>query len=126
MGVVYVDPDSEYLKVTQSSQQVKLALRLDHWMGWLPPTPALEQINRLSDLVDESIHEQGFGLTTHRGYLAQHTLNNYIALMVQPLYASQFKGMSEERLDEVLSSFSLKKCCQRQGSIGVMKKHLNS
>jgi hypothetical protein len=38
--------------------------------------------------------------------------------------ASRFKGMSEERLDEVMQAFSFKKCIVNHGLDAVMKKQI--
>lgn len=42
----------------------------------------------------------------------------------QPYYAKLFKGMSEDRLDQVMDSFALKNCRINAGLIDVVKKHM--
>ena len=43
---------------------------------------------------------------------------------MQPLYASLFKGLSENELDLLLSSFSAKKCVPNQGLVDILGKHM--
>jgi hypothetical protein len=45
---------------------------------------------------------------------------------MQPLYASLFKGLSENELDTILSSFSAKQCLPNQGLIQVLSKHMTT
>jgi hypothetical protein len=43
---------------------------------------------------------------------------------MQPLYASLFKGLSENELDHILSSFSAKQCVPNQGLVDVLSNHM--
>jgi hypothetical protein len=43
---------------------------------------------------------------------------------MQPLYASLFKGLTENELDAMLSSFSAKRCLPNQGLVDVLSKHM--
>ena len=43
---------------------------------------------------------------------------------MQPLYSNLFKGMSENELDHILSSFSAKQCITNKGLVDVMSKHM--
>jgi hypothetical protein len=39
-------------------------------------------------------------------------------------YAKLFKGMSEDRIDQVMDSFAFKNCVKNSGLINVVKKHM--
>jgi hypothetical protein len=41
---------------------------------------------------------------------------------MQPLYASLFKGLSENELDLILSSFSAKRYVRNQGLVDILSK----
>jgi hypothetical protein len=43
---------------------------------------------------------------------------------MQPLYVSLFKGLPENELDHILSSFSAKKCVPNQGLVDVLNKYM--
>ena len=43
---------------------------------------------------------------------------------MQPLYAGLFKGLSENELDHILSSFSAKRCVPNQGLVDVLSKYM--
>ena len=48
----------------------------------------------------------------------------YTGTLMQPLYASLFKGLSENELDHILSSFSAKQCIPNRGLVDVLSKHM--
>jgi hypothetical protein len=48
----------------------------------------------------------------------------YTGTLMQPLYANLFKGLSENELDLILSSFSAKRCVPNQGLVEILSKHM--
>jgi hypothetical protein len=40
-------------------------------------------------------------------------MSTYTADVLQRLYAEQFRGRSEEEIDDILSSFALRNCVER-------------
>jgi hypothetical protein len=56
--------------------------------------------------------------------MTQTLLCFYTGTLMQPLYASLFKGLSKNELDHILSSFSAKQCVPNQGLVGVLSKHM--
>jgi len=56
--------------------------------------------------------------------LTQSVLCFYTGTLMQPLYASLFKGLSENELDHILSSFSAKQCIPNQGLVDVLSKYM--
>jgi hypothetical protein len=56
--------------------------------------------------------------------MTQTLLCFYTGTLMQPLYARLFKGLSENELDHVLSSFSAKQCIPNKGLADVLSKHM--
>jgi len=48
----------------------------------------------------------------------------YTGSLMQPLYASLFKGTSENDLDHTLASFSARECLPNQGLVDVLSKYM--
>jgi endoglucanase len=48
----------------------------------------------------------------------------YTGTLMQPLYAGLFKGLSENELDNILSSFSAKKCVANQGLVDILSRYM--
>jgi endoglucanase len=56
--------------------------------------------------------------------VSQALLCFYTGTLMQPMYASLFKGLSETELDHILSSFSAKQCIPNKGLVDVLSKHM--
>ena len=55
--------------------------------------------------------------------IRQTLLCFYAGTLMQPMYAGLFKGLSENELDHILSSFSAKQCVPNKGLVNVLSKH---
>lgn len=124
MGMVYTHPDSDYMRLIQPVARMKTELHADHCMGYAPYTNALRTMDQLADIVEEVIGDDEIDSTGNHRYLMQHTLTNYVGTLLQPYYARLFKGLSEERIDDILSAFSLKNCVPNQPLVEMLKKHM--
>ena len=58
--------------------------------------------------------------------MSQQLLSGYVAALMQHVYARCFKGMSEEKMDDVLASFAFKNCQPHQGLIDVLKQNFKN
>jgi endoglucanase len=124
MGVVNLQPESEYMQAIRPVFNVKQVLRADHWTHFLPPTGAVKLVHQLADLVEDQIDYPAEDSAANHRYMTQHVLNNYVAPMLQPVFARQFRGMSESRLDDVLQSFRFDRCKINQPLVELLKKHI--
>src|SRR5690606_30122511 len=122
MGLVTLHPESEYMQRIASFLKKKYRLGTDDWMKWLPAAAARQLVSGLAEYlreaIDESIHP-GF----NRQALMQHVLCVYAAALLEPEYAKLFKGLSEEKLDEILQSFSFKQCVVNRDLAGILRKY---
>jgi endoglucanase len=110
MGVVQLAADSAYVRAIRPVLDAKTALATDFWMGWVAPTPAKQAVYTLADQIAALLPPPGVEQKANHTYLSQHLLSGYTAALLQPAYAQCFAGMSEEKLDDVLSSFALNNC----------------
>jgi endoglucanase len=120
MGWVQMRSDSLYLQAIQPAIKAKQDLSTDFWMGWLPPTPAKLKVFELARLVEETLADPTIDPNANQNYMSQQVLSGYIAALIQPLYVRCFKGMSEEKMDDVLASFAFKNCRPYQPLIDVL------
>ncbi len=126
MGWVTLPPESEYMQVIAPALKAKYELYSDFWMRWLPPTPAVKAVERLAEIIEETIGDPQIDKPANRIYLMQAALSGYVGNFLQPYYARCFQGMSENDLDRVLQSFALKNCRPNDGLVGVLQKHMNA
>ncbi len=124
MGWTTLDPQSDYMQIIKPVLEAKRLLDTDQWMSWLPKTPAKEKIRDLAKYMKDTVGDEDISDEANYRYLTQAALSEYGGALMQPSYAKLFKGMSEERLDQVLSAFSFKNCLVNAGLVNVLKKHM--
>ena len=123
MGMLTLAPSSPYMQHVADFQRKKRALGTDDWMKWLPPTPIKDATAALADQILGVVADPALNAGANAQCVKQAMLAVYTGALMQPLYASLFKGLSETELDQLLSSFSAAQCVPNQGLVGVMSKY---
>ncbi len=124
MGMLTLDPASPYMERISDILRKKRALGTDDWMKWLPSTPIKEATAHLANEILEVVSDPQLDARLNARCVSQNLLCFYAGTLMQPLYASVFKGLSETELDHVLSSFSAKQCVVNRGLVDVLSKHM--
>jgi aryl-phospho-beta-D-glucosidase BglC (GH1 family) len=124
MGWVVLDPECEYLQLVKPVLEAKKELRTDFWMGWLPATEMSRISDELAAYVEKTVGDPQVRARDFKRYLMQALCSGFLGSLLQAPYARRFKGMSEERLDQVLQSFSFSNCRVNQGLIDVVSRHM--
>jgi hypothetical protein len=124
MGLMTLAPSSPYMARLADFRRKKLALGTDDWMSWLPPTPVKDATARLADQILDTVADPELSARSNQRCVRQTLLSVYTGGLMQPLYASLFKGLSETEIDQLLSSFSAAQCVPNQGLAGVLSKHM--
>jgi hypothetical protein len=90
--------------------------------GWTPAPPARRHAHALAALAAQRSRLAA----RHRGAaedaVARTALASVAGGMLQARWARSFKGMSEARLDEVLSAWSLRRCRPRSGLVELLRR----
>jgi hypothetical protein len=126
MGWVALDPESEYMQLIKGVQAKKKLLGAENFVNRSFVSPVKNKLRELAVLIQEQIDGYDIDHLDNLHALEEMVLQGYAAWLLLPVYADLFKGMTEERLDEVLSSFDLKNCRINQGLIKVIKKYTGS
>lgn len=124
MGMLALDPKSPYMERIGDLLRKKAALGTDDWMKWLPPTPVKDATAQLADQIRAVVGDTHVDERLNVRCVSQALLCFYTGTLMQPLYASLFKGLSENELDHILSSFSAKQCVPNQGLVDVLSKYM--
>ena len=124
MGMLTLDPSSPYMERISDLLRKKAALGTDDWMKWLPPTPVKDATAQLADQILQVVGDPQLDSRLNSRCMSQALLCFYTGTLMQPLYACLFKGLSENELDHILSSFSAKQCIPNQGLVGVLSKYM--
>ena len=95
-------------------------------MSWLPPTPVKDATAQLAEQVLQVVGDPQLDARLNVRCVKQTLLCFYTGTLMQPLYAGLFKGMQENELDHMLSSFSAKQCVPNQGLVDVLSKYMTA
>ena len=122
MSWLELDPDSPYMRLTQSVRQMKIKLGTDFWMQWMPQTRATQLVNDLAQEMASVVGPERIDQAGNQLFLTQATLDVFAGAALQPYYAESFKDMKETELDAVLESFAFRRCRPRNDLLSVLKK----
>jgi hypothetical protein len=123
MGLVTLDPESEYLERIASITKMKLALNTDDWMIWLPGHQARKYVEDMASHLEEVIGDPNMSHSFNIACLSQSVLTIYAGALIQPTYAKLFKDLSEEQIDRIMQSFSFKNCKVNDGLLEIINKY---
>jgi aryl-phospho-beta-D-glucosidase BglC (GH1 family) len=123
MGWVMLDPESEYMERIRPVLKMKQELYTDFWMKWLPATKAKIMVQDLTRHIHSVCGQPDTDLGALEQYLVQAALSGFTGTFLQPAMARLFRSLSEEKMDEILSSFAFRKCIQNEGLLEVVRKH---
>jgi aryl-phospho-beta-D-glucosidase BglC (GH1 family) len=124
MGIVELDPDSEYLRRLAPVLEAKRELASDFWMRWLPSTPAKQAVRDLARLIEHTIGDPDIDPIANEKYLNQAALAGYAATLMQPTYCKRFAGLSEVEMDRLLQSFAFANCRPHAALVDVLRERL--
>ncbi len=124
MGMVYPDPESEWMRRTRPVREAKTALRCDSW------------IERRKTEIDQPIQQIAayarkivVGLTIDEARLRESlevaTRDTALSQALLPAFAEQFRGMSEDEIDGMMQSFAFQNCVQRDGLVRLISHRLS-
>lgn len=124
MGMLTLDPASPYMERIKDLLRKKRALGTDDWMKWLPSTPLKDATAQLGNQILDVVSDPQLNPKLNARCFSQTVLCFYTGTLMQPLYASLFKGLSENELDHILASFSARQCVPNVGLVNVLKKYM--
>jgi len=123
MGLVCLDPDSDWMRRTRSVREAKRRLRCDHWIERRPGSvdPLLPQIGAaarkaLSDYPLDAQHLEA----ELSGAVCETTL----AQALLPAFAEQFRGMTNDEIEPMMQSFAFSNCIARDGLVQILQERL--
>jgi endoglucanase len=126
MGMVSVDPRSEYSRLMKPVQRAKRVLGTDLWLyTGVPKTFVQKSVDRLARFAERTIGDKEIDHPSNRIFLSQAVQAGYFANLMQPAFAKRFQGLSENQIDEVMQSFAFRNCRVHKGLAEMLKKYWN-
>lgn len=124
-GMIYTSPDSKWNQTIQTFLDKKKALRLDAWGMPFPSdvkealTPLLQWIDQVAPTAKETYPTPW---ATERHVLrAIH--QSFVSQAFSDEFASLFKGMDFDELEQLARSFHYDQCVQRDGLNKILTSH---
>lgn len=121
MGLVYVRQDSEWMKRTHKGRLLKKRIGCDFWTQDSQLTHRIRRdvIKGLKrELKDNKLPYQEFDKRLNM------TLGGVLfSEFILPIYAAQFKGMSDDEIDRMMKSFHFENCIRRKGLEQIIRNH---
>lgn len=124
-GMVYLSPDSLYMRTISPFLEKKRRLQLDAW-GKYPSREVEDVLNPLVEWID-SVCPQAKEMyptpwATER-HLVRATLQTFVSSAFAREFADLFKGMGFDELEECARSFAFERCVQREGLNEILMEH---
>jgi len=126
MGWVMLEPESEYVQRVQRVLELKRTLGTDSWAGWLPQGDVARLMEQAAERAAAAIGDPELPANEFAHYLKQAALDGFFGGLLQPAWAAAFKGLSENDIDRVLSSFALEQCRKNSALLDVVRKHVGT
>jgi endoglucanase len=124
MGMVTVDPRSEYMQLIRPVLRAKKTLGVEAWLDTgAPKTVVQKAVKRLAGIAERAIGDAEIDHVSNRMFLGQAVQAGYFANLMQPAFAKRFKGLSESQIDQVMQSFAFRNCRVREELAEALKKH---
>jgi len=123
MGWVMPRPESEYMQRIARLLELKRTLGTDAWAGWLPAGEIAQLMERAAALASQAIADPELPPKEFAQYLKQAALDGFFGGLLQPVYAQAFRGLSENEIDRVLSSFAIENCRKNTPLLAIVEKH---
>lgn len=118
-GVVYVDQESEYLRLIRGVLDLKRRLGTDSWGGSdLGVRDILDPIDAVMDSEFPDYNPYPWGRRQHVFRLVRHIL---LAEPLAETYAALFAGVTPERARELAASFSLEQMAERRRLVEILR-----
>lgn len=122
MGLVYVRQDSEWMKRTQKVRLIKKRIGCDFWTA--KDSQLMQRLRQgvikslKQEIKDHKLPYQEFENKLNK------TLGGILfSEFILPLYAAQFKGMSNDEIERMMKSFRWENCIRRKGLEKIIRKH---
>ncbi len=124
MGMLTLDPASDYMQRVGDLIHKKEALGTDDWMPWLPMTPIKEATAQLADQIYAVIGDESLSPRYTARCVSQNLLCFFAGGLMQRTYANLFRNLSENQIDQMLASFSCGQCKPNEGLTGILRKYM--
>ncbi len=125
MGLVTLNPESEYMKRIAPVQRMKGLLAAENFTAWRSECPGKEVTRRFTEYMLSLLTQaEHYTFGTFQKCMNYALLTGFAAGVLQPEYAALFAHDTEADIRRTMESFSLKNCIINEPYLEVLKKRL--
>jgi len=123
MGIVTIDPGSPWMQRIRPVHRLKTQLRCDSWVDRISPSVDAPFSN-LAANVQSTLKSLPGDWSFIKEQLGFAVGDRFLSNLLLPVFAEQFRGMTENEIDEMMASFAFENCSQRPELVELIKKNL--
>lgn len=122
MGIITVDANSPWMQRIQPVHQVKTELRCDAWVD--RTSPGLDpHLKGFTAYIQSKVKSFPGNWAILKDEIEFTIGDRFLARLLLPAFAEQFREMSETEIDEMMTSFAFENCNQRAGLAAIIHKY---
>lgn len=125
MGLVTLDPESEYMQKIAPVQKMKGLLGAENFTAWRSECPGKEVTRQFTQYMMSLLTRSScYTFGTFQKCMNYALLTGFAAGVLQPEYAAVFGNDSPDDICRIMKSFSLENCIVNEPYLEVLKKRL--
>ncbi|MEE8121882.1 MAG: glycoside hydrolase family 5 protein, partial [Anaerolineales bacterium] len=125
MGIVYVDPESEWMRRTQPVRGLKTTLCCDSWVERQSPGIA-SRLQGLTAYIRSVVADHPGNWDNLEENLGFAIGGRLLSQMLLPAFAEQFSEMNEDEIERMMQSFAFENCVRREGLVNLVKEFIHA
>lgn len=125
MGLVTLDPESEYMQKIAPVQKMKGLLGAENFTAWRNECPGKEVTRQFTQYMMSLLTRSScYTFGTFQKCMNYALLTGFAAGVLQPEYAAVFENDSPDDICRIMKSFSLENCIVNEPYLEVLRKRL--
>jgi hypothetical protein len=124
LGLVYVRPESPWMRRTKPVRDIKTTLRCD-WWAERDDTDIGRLVEQMIAQVHTVVANQEGNWSSLREWLLGAVCEYALSQLLLPAYGEQFRGMGKEEIDRTIQSFAFQNCLVRTEMAELVRSNCN-
>jgi aryl-phospho-beta-D-glucosidase BglC (GH1 family) len=110
MGLVTLDPESEYMRIVEPVQEMKRKLGAENFVAQYWDSPGRNKSRELAELILTTSQNTGLNINDTAYTFNYAALTGFAAAMLQPAYAKRFTNITKTDIERIMSAFLFENC----------------
>ncbi len=120
MGILMLDPASEWMRRTKSVRSLKTSLRCDYWVE-REPTDVSRQIDAMIATIQRTTLAIPVEWEKLNSDIYASVCQETLSKLLLPAFAEQFRDMNVDEIDGMMKSFAFENCLPREDIVDLLR-----